>query len=163
MEARIVQIVIPIDFTQFYTTLIHHGIVKPKMEKMTFYIPPGHTVDFTVYTPKDYYFLFVENAVAIKPDNALEVKIYIDDELLHHDPDVVQNLYNEAINFPRRFGAIKGVKRSWRIVLRNNSTTDIVQFHAWASYGIIKAEHYERIYSKFFETLAITLRLPPYG
>jgi hypothetical protein len=94
METRLVQIIIVIDFTQFYTTLIHRGIVKPKMEKMTFYIPPETTVDFTVYTPKDYYFLFVENAVVIHPDNALEVKIYIDDELLHHDPDVVQSLYN---------------------------------------------------------------------
>jgi hypothetical protein len=154
-------IVIPIDFTQLYTTLIEFEIVTPVMQVFVVDpIPPGFTFEWTVNTPPNYYYLFVENVVSIFPDRVLEVAIYIDDKLLHYDPDVVQDRYAQPLNFPRRFGAIKAVRRNWKIIIRNKSEDKVAYWSAWASYGIIHQDYYDTIYREFFRILASAFKLP---
>lgn len=155
-------IVIPIDFTQFYTTLIEHGIVTPKSEVFYLYVPPNYTISWNVSIPSDYVSLIVEDVITVSPDHALSITIYADGELLFSDGDMVQDRYRESLNFPKRIGAIKPVKKSISFTLKNKTTNTMAYFSAWTSYGLIKRDYYERIYKKFFESLAITLGLPPY-
>jgi hypothetical protein len=155
-------ITIPIDFQQFYTTLIENGIIKPRFDIFNIYAPPGYTTTLITSTPSGYYLLFVELLISIFPDHILSVDVFVDDELLFSDSDAVQDKYREPINFLRRFGAIRAVKKNWKVVIKNNSTTDTAYSSAVVSYGIIPAQYYERIYRRFFDVLAVVLELPPY-
>jgi hypothetical protein len=155
-------ITIPIDFQQFYTTLIENGIIRPRFEVFNIYTSPEYTTTLIASTPSGYYLLFVELLITIFPDHILSVDLFVDDELLFSDNDVVQDRYREPINFLRRFGAIRAVKKNWKVVIKNNSTTDTAYSSVVVSYGIIPAQYYEKIYRRLFEVLAITLELPPY-
>jgi hypothetical protein len=154
------QIVVSIDSFQFYTTLLHQGLVKPFFKTFVVNIPPGYTVDWIIFNPAGYYSLFVEILISIFPDHVLEASLYTDGEFLFYDPDAVQDRYREPINFPRRLGAIKPVKNYWRLILKNKSATEIVYASALVSYGSISKELYDTVYEKFFEVLAEALSLP---
>jgi len=159
IESNQGRIVIPIDFQQFYTTLIHKGYVKPVFKIYPVYIPAGYTLDFTVFTPAGTYFLFVEDTITVFPDHALEVFIYVDNDLILHDPDVVQDRYREPINYLRRYGAIAVAKNSFRIVAINNSS-QTAYLSDFSSYGLISKELFETIYETFFEVISSSLHLP---
>jgi len=162
MEARVGQITIPIDFTQFYTTLIHQGIVTPYAQVLNLYIPPNYTVKWGVKGPTDYVALLVEQVITVSPDHDLSIEVYSDGNLLYSDNDMTQAKYNYPINFPRRFGALIPATNRIDLVLTNKSSTDTVYFSLWYTFGSIKREYYENIYRQFFKVLAITLKLPPY-
>jgi hypothetical protein len=149
-------IIIVIDFPHFYSTLVHKKLIRPVFKTFAVPIPPGFTVDWTVFTPAGKYYLFVENVVSVFPDHALEIAIFIDNEPLHYDPDVVQDRYREAINFLRRYGAVKPVQNNWRIIIKNKSD-QTAYWSAFAAYGIIDKNVYETIYDTFFDIIAEAL------
>ena len=140
-----------VNYFELFTTLIHQGLMEPKVVGYLFPIAPSATYTIDVTVPKNKISISAEWRLLVDTDHALSMDVYIDDKLIMHDADVVQANYAYPINF-FRLGAIIPVQKSIRIVLTNN-TTSIVNVNLWETYGELDREVFTSVLRKYFETV----------